>query len=374
MSPETYRALVATASALVNPEYEAVPTLHDTFAAVRNWHELAQQAEIHGLSVMLGRLAADGVISIPRELDLQLKALTIRHQKVLEARRIVLADVIDLFDTHAIEFAFLKGAALSQLVYEPPWLRPMRDIDLLVNREQAPQAQRLLREIGFHNEDHAEGYLYEHHHLPNSTRIQNGFTISLEVHHDALSGDVSESITLKNLLGNLRSFEFAGKTAHAFGHRDMLKHLCHHSFEPAHTIKLGSMVDMVLYAAHYADEIDWPELIRSQANVYNALRCIGVLISLPPGLQAKLGGTLPASWHPSGIGQGFEPLSQISHLSSRKAQFQRMFAPSQWWMHIFYRVPPEKSLLLTRWVRHPATVGKWLWRRYLAAWRSRKRS
>ncbi|MCP4010351.1 MAG: nucleotidyltransferase family protein, partial [Proteobacteria bacterium] len=168
MRPETYAALVSVAAALVSNSNAS--QLAPAFALIEDWQELASEAERHGLSVMLGRLSANDEIKLPRELDLQLKALSIRHRRVLAARRIVLAEVIDLFGRHNIAFAFLKGAALANLIYDPPWLRPMRDIDMLVDSENALQAQKLLREIDFKNEDYAPGYLFEHHHLPNSTR------------------------------------------------------------------------------------------------------------------------------------------------------------------------------------------------------------
>jgi hypothetical protein len=369
MKSETYAALVNVASALV--DNATSPELTPAFKSVSDWQELAAQAEIHGLSVMLGRLSANGDIKLPREFDLQLKALTIRHKKILAARRIVLVDVIDLFEQNHIDFAFLKGAALANLIYDPPWLRPMRDIDILVKGEDALKAQQLLRDIDFSNEDYAAGYLFEHHHLPNSIRIQDGFTISLEVHHDALSGDVDASITLDSLASELQSFDFAGKTAFAFGHTEMLKHLCFHTFEPAKVIKLGSMVDMVRYANHFVNEIDWPGLEATQPYTVNALRCIHALITLPSPLRDILIEKRSEQWQPAQKGEGFIPLSQISRLPRKQDKFHALLIPSEWWMHIFYAVPPGKSLFFTRLVRHPAMLSRWLFRRYRAAEKSR---
>lgn len=367
MQATVYSALVEVAAALVGGKNDA--KLEAAFRAVDNWQLLASEAEVHGLSVMLGRLIANSAIAAPRELDLQLKALTIRHQKVLQARKLVLADVITLFEKNQIQFVFLKGAALAQLIYDPAWLRPMRDIDILLSGNNAGRAQALLREIGFENEDFKAGYLFEHHHLPNSIRIQDGFTISLEVHHDALSGDVDTSITLENLSTPLQAFKFAGKTAYAFGHIDMLKHLCHHSFEPANTIKLGSLVDMVRYAAFYAEDINWPQLKKTHPCIGNALRCIHALIPLPENLHAKLAPLPSPDWQPAGLGRGFIPLSQISKLSG-VARLKALLLPPEWWLHIFYCIPPGKSLLFTYLCMHPFTMMKWLFRRYRAARKS----
>jgi len=369
MKTETYAALVRVASALVNNTEKT--ELTSAFAAITDWQELAEQAEIHGLSVMLGRLSANGAIELPRELDLQLKALTIRHKKVLDARRIVLADVIKLFEQHHITFAFLKGAALANLIYDPPWLRPMRDIDMLVKGDDALRAQRLLREIDFTNEDSNAGYLFEHHHLPNSIRIQDNFTISLEIHHDALSGDVDASINLNNLNSPLQCFDYSGNNAYAFGHEDMLKHLCFHTFEPAEVIKLGSMVDMVRYASRYIDEVNWADLSTTQPNTVNALRCIHALIPLPGQLRETLIDQPAEQWQPTRAGEGFMPLSQISRLPRKQDKIRALLSPSEWWMHIFYAVPPGNSLLFTRLLRHPFTITKWLMRRYRAAKKSR---
>lgn len=373
MQSEVYPALVSIAAELVRAgtgvELDEDADLKRAFDNITNWQALATQAELHGLSVMLGRLVANKDIGAPRQLDLQLKALTLRHQKILKAREIVLAEVIALFEENRIGFAFLKGAALAQLIYDPPWLRPMRDIDILVSGKNAARAQTLLRDVGFENQDSAPGYLFEHHHLPNSVRSQDGFTISLEVHHDALSGDVDASITLDTLSEPLRAFPFASTTAYAFGHADMLKHLCYHSFEPAETIKLGSLVDMVRYADHYADEIDWPTLKKSQPNTCNALRCIHALIALPQSLHQPLAPLPDSRWQPSGIGQGFVPLSKISSLA-RKQKIHALLNPSAWWMHVFYSVPPGKSLFSVRYLRHPLTLLKWVLRRYKAAHKS----
>lgn len=372
MNPQTYSALLSVATAIANNQVDqSRQPLSTSLEAVDDWQDVADQAEVNGLSVMLSQLNQEEDLGLPRALKLQLLALCLRHQKVLTARETVLSEVIETFTEHKIDFVLLKGAALSPLIYDPPWLRPMRDIDILVRKEDAPIAQALLRSIDFENDDFKPGYLYEHHHLPNSVRQQDGFAISLEVHHDALSGDVNESINFDNLLGKPRAFNLADKQAYALSHTDTLKHLCHHTFEPAEIIKLGSMVDLIRYADHFVTEINWRELEESQPRIHNTLRCIHPLIPLPYTLISKLG-LMPENWQPSGIGNGFKPLSHIMKLDSTREKLTELLIPSGWWMHIFYAIPPEKSLLYTRLVRHPFRILKWLFRRYRAAHRSKQ--
>lgn len=369
MLAQTYAALTSIATTIVNPENS--DALKKCFADIENWQEFTRETEIHGLSVMAGYLAKNHDLNLPKMVDLQLKALTIRHQKVLKARETVLADVIDIFEGNNITFALLKGAALSPLIYNPPWLRPMRDIDILVTPDSAQSAQVLLRDIDFKNKDFTKGYMFNHHHLPNSTRIQDGFTISLEVHHDALSGDVDASIKLVQSTDKLHSFDFADKRAYSLGHTDALMHLCHHTFEPAKTIKIGSMIDMVHYAGTFSSEIDWPTLRSTHPRIENTLRCIDALIPLPENLKQQLGIKGTTSWNPSGLGQGFIPLTQISALKSKKDKLRELLLPSQWWTHIFYGIAPDRSLHFTRTIRHPYVLMKWIFRRYWAAYQSK---
>jgi hypothetical protein len=60
-----------------------------------------------------------------------------------------LRQAIDALDAASIPVVVLKGAALAQTIYENVALRPMRDIDLLVHRQDVPAALRQLAELGY---------------------------------------------------------------------------------------------------------------------------------------------------------------------------------------------------------------------------------
>jgi hypothetical protein len=45
---------------------------------------------------------------------------------------------------------------------------------------------------------------------------------------------------------------------------------------------------------------------------------------------------------------------------SGRARFTALFLPPPWWMHGFYGVPAERSLLRCRLVQHPLMVLRWL--------------
>ena len=70
---------------------------------------------------------------------------------------------------------------------------------------------------------------------------------------------------------------------------------------------------------------------------------------------------------PAGAGFGMVPLSEIAAEDiSPFTKLSQVFSPPAWWLHGHYGVPPERSLLFCRAVRHPLSVLRWLSRRVAA--------
>ena len=301
---------------------------------------------------------------------MELRALTLRHRRADQIRSAALIELLTALEKKHIDVLVLKGAALAHIIYPKPELRPMRDLDVLVEPGRAGEAQAILREIGFKAPEQHSGYMYEHHHLPGANLEREGLNVSIEIHRDALSGDVDASIRTDRLTGPAYEFDLAGHRALALGHIDALRHLTHHTFEPVAEIKLGSVVDLYGYATRFAEDIDWTVLRSRFPFVINALRCLHYIHPLPGALRTYI--SPPTAGPPKDVGAGMLPLSQI--LTARKSyrqQWRELMYPSDWWMHVFYNVPPERSLFLTRWLRHPVKIMRWLWRRFLASRHSR---
>jgi hypothetical protein len=79
-----------------------------------------------------------------------------------------LGEAIGLLDGAGIDVVLLKGAALACSVYRSFSLRPMGDADLLVERERAEAAMRILSGHGWATraDDTLEEFYAGHHHLP----------------------------------------------------------------------------------------------------------------------------------------------------------------------------------------------------------------
>jgi hypothetical protein len=340
-------------------------------AGISDWDDLITKAEADGLSNILYSHLKTAGVPIPDSVDTSFKALTARHQRSNRERTNALVEILDHFSDKGIDTILLKGMALIHSLYAKKSLRPMGDMDILVRPEQALLAQQALREIGYNAGDRKQGYLYDHHHLPVATRSQNGLLIQVEIHHDALSGDVASSITFDAVADKRRPISVEGRRTATLGHLDMLRHLCHHAFEPCVKIKLGAVADLYGYAARYVDEIDWKTLVAEQDIIINTLRCLHYLTPLPNILAEKTG--TPSATPPSGIGEGFPPLTTtLNRRVPLSSKLKDIFRCADWWSHIYYQVPPERSLFVVRYFRHPARVGFWFYRRILASFKSRR--
>src|SRR5262249_54550796 len=113
------------------------------------WPRLPSDAEAHHLAPLLEWLTRDAESSVPRAVRAQLRALTLRQTAWHRARTAAATEVLDALERRSIRTLVLKGAALAWTIYPSPALRPMTDIDLLVDRTEAAKAQTVIGQLGF---------------------------------------------------------------------------------------------------------------------------------------------------------------------------------------------------------------------------------
>lgn len=338
---------------------------------ISDWQALIEEAESHALSNLLYTHLLSCDITVPDQHRIMFKAVTARHQRANRERSNALNEILDKFSEHNIKVLLLKGMALINCLYPNPYQRPMGDIDILVSAQQALLAQQSLREIGYSAQDRKQGYLYDHHHLPVAVRNRNGQIIQVEIHHTALSGDAMGSMAFDDVFASANPMTVNSRDCFTLGHNDMLKHLCHHTFEPCDRIKLGAVADIYGYATKYFENIDWSYLQKKQPYVPNTLRCLHFLSPLPAVLAEKL--STPATPPPAGVGKGFPPLSDTQNdKGPLPDKLGGLLKCSDWWRHIYYTIPPEHSLIMVKIFRHPVRVAYWLFRRFRAGLRSRR--
>ncbi len=325
--------------------------------------EILEQAEAHGLSPLLFELVTTQRAAVGEDGMRVLRGLALRHKRHSQTRADVLTKILHALAKNGIETLVLKGAALAHTVYAKTELRPMGDIDLLIGKRDIERAREILLGIGFSATNAPSAFVFRHHHLPALVLQADGELVIVELHHDALSGDVRESITLDDLREDPVSFSMNGVTALTLGHVDSLHHLCRHGFEPGEYVRLIHVADILRYANKYADRIDWQRIRAELPFLINTIRCLGYVTALPQPLQDIV--TPPPDLRIAGVGRTFKPLSKVlTPPRQTKTAFRELFMPSAWWMHVYYNIAPESSLLRCRLLDHPAQVLRWVMRRY----------
>nr|WP_319565125.1 nucleotidyltransferase family protein [uncultured Rhodoferax sp.] len=143
----------------------------DTLSA-QDWQTILKMARQHRLGPLLHwqMKQAHAHLTIPTECQaewaLSYKNATLRN--LLLQRELLL--VHQIFKNAAIPYVALKGAYLAYHAYPHPALRPMRDLDILVPKDQALKAYQILLDAGMSRIDAYQGTpelaLSLHKHLP----------------------------------------------------------------------------------------------------------------------------------------------------------------------------------------------------------------
>jgi hypothetical protein len=144
----------------------------------------------------------------------------------------------------------------------------------------------------------------------------------------------------------------------------MLHQVCRHleGLHPGAALKLINVMDVIGLAMRVLELGKWLELERSYPHVLNSLRCLHLLTPLPVSLEKRLAPLSKKSI--SGTGEIMGSLrNALVHEQPFVERVRLLFRPSDWWLHLYYNVDPDKSLFLVKWFKHPLRVMNWLSRR-----------
>lgn len=141
--------LLITSKAYLQPHEEEQVRLLSKGSV--NWGYVTWRSEnnrtIPLLEYHLRRL---GVLdNLPREVQIYVQRWTTlsRIRSILQFRN--LTEIMEALDQAGISWFLVKGPDLALLYYPDPLLRPMADIDIMINQADAPRVQRLMFELGY---------------------------------------------------------------------------------------------------------------------------------------------------------------------------------------------------------------------------------
>lgn len=352
--------------ACIRPEISSSEALELVRQAskVSDWGGLVQKADWHGLGPLLYRALKQAGVSFPAEHRRILSAIVLRHRMIYQARAAVLFDLYRECRRRDLPLLALKGAALAHVLYPDPTLRPMRDIDVLIEPLRYAELSGVLKGMGFIATDLPEDDRYQGRHYPPWILSKGGFTLSIEVHHSLLpDAEGNPYYRFADLLGPPREFSPAeGVCALTLGHEDMLIHLCGNALRQGPDLspyKWIQVADIINYAERFADQIDWAKIRGRTDMVSHSLALIHACIPLSESLLHQAG--ILAAARRKGVGLDYEGWPPQAFGGKRVLEridlVKKTVFPSPWWLDLHYGYGAESSAV-SLWSRHLRTLGK----------------
>jgi len=237
------------------------------------WLPTLMLARWQGVAPRLARsLVVSGVAAtVPHGVGEELQAAYLGTMARNLVLRRELARVVDELRRHHIDVLLLKGAALVPEVHHDPGVRPMDDLDLLVQREDLALADQVIRDLGYlasasapvalahPSPDPAESLP---HHLAALVRTDGSVTI--ELHHKLGDSFSPLDFDVAGLWDRAVPCTAGERTFLRPSDEDLLAHVCLHFLVDRVRLfsrrGLAQLADIAAILDTFADTLDWATL------------------------------------------------------------------------------------------------------------------
>lgn len=259
------------------------------FATETNWSRLLQIAWDEGaVTALRNHVRALPPGAIPLDVQRRLACLALECDLRMRSLEQYAAEAVAVLGACGIEVVLLKGAALASRLYGSFTLRPMNDVDLLVDAGRAEEARSLLLGAGWMTNAALPGDIHykTHHHLPPLVDAR-GRGLRLEIHRDLLPPGHPFGMGLRDVWRSLVPVQVAGNPAFVLPVSQHVLHLAIH-FAWSHAMRSGAwhaFRDIV--TLERAGLTDWAELVHialstaSSTCCYWTLRLAATMADLP---------------------------------------------------------------------------------------------
>jgi hypothetical protein len=260
------------------------PALDGVRALVRqgevDWDAFLRTAREEGVAP-LACFPACGQGLLPAEVE---DSLRMAYYHTL-ARNLVtfreLEAVLRCLDGVGVPAILLKGAALAEVVYGDPGLRPMCDLDLLVRRANLPAALCALEGLGYRvaHEELRPGHMLRFRNELALVRPGEGGAV-IELHWELLGPlHYQRAVPAGWFWQTALPMGPDGGLASVLGPEAQLLHLCGHilqhgGLEKARWLWLHDVAEVV---ALYHDRLDWDEVI-ARAQAYDLVLALRIVL------------------------------------------------------------------------------------------------
>ena len=252
-----------------------------------------------GLGPLVARVVADdpAAAAAPLWPLVQGASLTAR---LLTAHLITgMTDIVDAAREEMPPPVLLKGISMCEQHYPDPHLRPMRDIDFLVEEDAIPAAEAVLRRLGYRQSSAHPAAFYEGHHH-SSPFVHPATGVWVDVHRALFPAGrpvgSNGALGPEHLARQLRWSDFQGRRVRRLSDELQIVHLACHWARGLRAV--GGMVAMadIAYLLKNAPAVDWGRILDwtdgSPASRYLCLLLTYLdrhrLIDIAPGVLQRL--------------------------------------------------------------------------------------
>lgn len=175
------------------------------------------------------------------------------------------AEIIDACAGEGHVLTLLKGISICDQHYPEPHLRPMRDIDFLVEEADLPSVEALLFKLGYRQQsDRPHEFYQEHHHSMPFLHPQRG--IWVEVHRGLFSpkGYLSSDqfLSLENIEPHLRLSEFRGRKVNRLSDELQIVYIASHWGRDFTVIgAMIAMLDIIYLLKNSQGRLRWEKIV-----------------------------------------------------------------------------------------------------------------
>ncbi len=177
--------------------------------------------------------------------------------------------IIEILNAAQIPVIVLKGAALTLSIYRNLGVRPLVDIDLLVQRQHLSHALQVLSEIGFHPfgaEASRPGGNYENEILLSKKAM---LVIFVELHWSLFNSPYYQrTLPLDWFWKGAIQIELEGAPLQILSPEPLLLHLCAHIFLHHSGQEILWLQDIAEVITEYNARLNWDALLK-QARIYD---------------------------------------------------------------------------------------------------------
>lgn len=362
--------------------YDRLAGLLDKF---EEWESLPAEAEKHGMAPLLYRHLCYLGATIPQSVRWLLVGLNLKHRHADQVRRRTLSEILERFEAEGITTLLLKGMALAYLVYPEPSLRTMSDIDLLVDKTQIKKAHQLLTALRFEM-DPSPGWKPDGFNRRAYSKLVDHLPISVEMHYPThfsfpFHGGINQSYrsrmnrgrekkrsgeTFSTLISPPLSFALNGIKVRTLGLEDTLLYLRNHL--QRHVVRYIWVADIVSWAEHYEEKIDWDRLNQEDPSFLGTLFFLHGMTPLTENLWRHSSKKhLPRSTGFVEVIQGWPqlPVSSWGERGGIRLCLRTLF-PSKSWLQLFFGLSEKQLLYHYRFIRYPAWVFKEFFRKLIS--------